>query len=448
MANNPNVIVIPFNLQGHLTPLVKLSLCLVERGVKITMLIPKYIHARLIDSLPDKEKGLNPFDIVTFSSEPQTDDNSVYEKVTAEFQKLVKKMNAQIAGVIADDFFGQTFEVARIMGIPLRASYNVGCAGFMAFATYIPKMIEMGVIDENGTPKSNDIIIWSPSMPGIEPQHLLWLCMGDYMSPKQAFDLVVQSSRFRDSADFVLCNTFHTLEYAAIAMVPNILTIGPLLKNSRLGNLWTEDSTCMSWIDQQAANSVIYVSFGSVACLSQHQFDELALALDLLEKPFLWVVRSDDDVYGEPTTIFPRGFLDRVGHFGKIVSWAPQQKVLSHGSVACFVSHCGWNSTIEGVSNGVPFICWPYYCDQFFNVPYITDVWKVGLGLNPDKDGIISRVEITKKLNQLLGDGEIKQNSLKLKEIAMKSMDQGGSTTKNLDFLVEQLKKTGTGAEH
>ena len=96
--------------------------------------------------------------------------------------------------------------------------------------------------------------------------------------------------------------------------------------------------------------------------------------------------------------------MNSKGQNGKIVEWAPKQKVLSHPALACFISHCGWNSTIEGLSSGVPFLCWPYFADQIYNKTYICDEWKVGLGLNSDESGLVSRWEIQNKLDKLLGD--------------------------------------------
>ncbi|KAL8234046.1 hypothetical protein R6Q59_020146 [Mikania micrantha] len=55
--------------------------------------------------------------------------------------------------------------------------------------------------------------------------------------------------------------------------------------------------------------------------------------------------------------------MDIISTPGKVVSWAPQQEVLNHPSVACFMSHCLCNSTMEWVSNGVPFLCWPYFAE-------------------------------------------------------------------------------------
>ncbi|GFY82942.1 hypothetical protein Acr_02g0011820 [Actinidia rufa] len=98
-------------------------------------------------------------------------------------------------------------------------------------------------------------------------------------------------------------------------------------------------------------------------------------------------ITNDNDMTDERCDAYPKRFRERVATRGRIVGLAPQHKVLSHHSVACFLSHCDWNSTVEGLSNGVPFLCWPYFGDQFLNQSYICDVWKVGLGLIEMKVG-------------------------------------------------------------
>ncbi|KAI8029976.1 Cinnamate beta-D-glucosyltransferase [Camellia lanceoleosa] len=102
------------------------------------------------------------------------------------------------------------------------------------------------------------------------------------------------------------------------------------------------------------ANSVIYVAFGSFIVFDQIQFQELALGLEVTNKPFLWVVRPD--LTDDNNDAYPKGFIERAATRGRMVGWAPQQKVLGHPSVACFLSHCGWNSTMESLSNGIPFL--------------------------------------------------------------------------------------------
>ncbi|KAJ0049598.1 hypothetical protein Pint_16220 [Pistacia integerrima] len=132
--------------------------------------------------------------------------------------------------------------------------------------------------------------------------------------------------------------------------------------------------------------------------------------------------------------------VPKVLTIGKIVEWAAQEKVLAHSSVACFLSHCGWNSTTEGLSMGVPFLCWPYFADQYQNRRFICEVWKIGLDLTPDENGIVTRHEIQRKVRRLISDDGIKSNSLKIKEMARKSLVEGGSSFKNFERFISQVK--------
>lgn len=185
-------------------------------------------------------------------------------------------------------------------------------------------------------------------------------------------------------------------------------------------SFWEEDKTCLHWLDQQLPQSVIYVSFGSWSVLDPNQFTELALGLDLLDMPFLWVVKPGN----EQVNAFPHGFK---GSKGKIVCWAPQKKVLKHPAIVCFISHCGWNSIMESLCGGVPFLCLPLRNDQFVNKFFICEVWKVGLGLEKQENGVISRDEFKEKVELLLGSEDIKARSLKCKEIVMENMEKDGS---------------------
>ncbi|KAG9442370.1 hypothetical protein H6P81_018224 [Aristolochia fimbriata] len=114
-----------------------------------------------------------------------------------------------------------------------------------------------------------------------------------------------------------------------------------------------------------------------------------------------------------------------------------KQEVLCHRAVACFVSHCGWNSTTEGLSNGVPFSCWPNEADQFFNQKYICEVWKIGFELKPNEDGIIDRKEIHGKVEALFCDEGIRRRAVEMKEMAESS---GRISVQNLGDFVERIK--------
>ncbi|KAF6139841.1 hypothetical protein GIB67_009688 [Kingdonia uniflora] len=92
---------------------------------------------------------------------------------------------------------------------------------------------------------------------------------------------------------------------------------------------------------------------------------ELALGLELSGQPFLWVVRPN--ITNSLSEAYPYGFEERVGTRGKIVGWAPQQKVLAHSSIFCFLSHYGWNSTMEATICNEALL-------EMIRVDYIGDV--------------------------------------------------------------------------
>lgn len=292
-----------------------------------------------------------------------------------------------------------------------------------------------------GTLKTDEPITVSEDIPSWSSSELSWSCSDDPVMQKLLFAYVSTAAKTIKFADQILCNSFHELDPSAMKLIPKILPIGPFSTTNHFetfaGNLWPEDSTCLTWLDKQTPGSVIYVALGSTTMLSPHQVGELALGLELTALPFLWVVRSN--MTDGSTAEFPKGFMERVADRAKLVQWAPQEKVLAHPSVACFVSHCGWNSTMEGLTMGVPFLCWPYFADQFHNRTYICDVWKIGLGFEKDENGIITRNELSSKINTLLSSHEIKANSFQLKGVARKSVAEGGSSFKNFEGFIDQI---------
>ena len=279
-------------------------------------------------------------------------------------------------------------------------------------------------------------------MPVMDTANFAWACLRDFTTQKIIFDVMVKTIETVKVEDWIVSNSAYELEPGAFSFAPNIIPIGPRLASNRLGDqqgyFWPEDSTCLKWLDQQPPNSVVYIAFGSFTVFDQTQFQELALGLELSNRPFLWVVRPDITV--ETNDAYPEGFQERVANRGQIVGWAPQQKVLSHPSVLCFLSHCGWNSTMEGVSNGVPFLCWPYFADQFLNETYICDVWKVGLKLDKNQSGIVTGEEIKNKVEKVVGDEKFKARALELKRLAMQNVGEGGCSSNNFKNFVEWMK--------
>lgn len=402
----PHLLVIPFPVQGHVLPLMEFSPNMVDHGFKIPFINTEFNHKRVVSAQSDEETSDGSFSLVSLPDgmEPEEDRNkmgrlndAMAKAMPGYLEELITKINGsneedKITCVIADFSMVWALEIAAKLSIA-GAGFLTASGQLLAEILHIPQLIEDGVFAADGTLMKSEMIQISPTMPATNPAQYCWLSMGESTEQKSIFNLMLTYSRVLQLARYCLCNSFYELEPSAFAMIPNLLPIGPLNASRHQARFWSEDLTCLSWLDQQTPKSVIYVAFGSFARMEKRQFDELALGLELLGHPFLWVVRQDQT----SEKLYPEGFEARVRSRGRMVGWAPQREVLAHPSIACFMTHCGWNSTMEGISHGVPLLCWPYFADQFLNRTYICDIWKVGLGFAAaGENGVISREECKK----------------------------------------------------
>ncbi|KAH9778072.1 UDP-glycosyltransferase 83A1 [Citrus sinensis] len=273
---------------------------------------------------------------------------------------------------IAHATIAWALDTAKKMGVKMAMFWPSAVAAFALSLT------DAKITDHNGVPLKSGMIKISPKLPAMSTDEFIWSVPGDPIRRKILFGYISCAKKTLKICNWLLCSSFYELEPLACDSIPNVLPIGPLLWINRPGkaaaSLWPEDSTCLKWLDKQPSQSVIYVAFGSIAIFSRCQFEEVALGLELAGRPFLWVVRPN--LLDGSVIKYPDGFLERVPNQGMIIEWAPQEQVLAHRAVACFLSHCGWNSTIEGLSSAVPFLCWPYFADQFLISSYICDFWK------------------------------------------------------------------------
>ncbi|XP_076883338.1 UDP-glycosyltransferase 83A1-like [Bidens hawaiensis] len=457
----PHVLVIPYPAQGHVIPIMELAQQLVKQGIKVTFVNTEVNHKLVTSNWLDKDSFGDLMCMVSIPDglEPWEDRSdlckltlSILQTMPHKLEELIEKINKEdnnkVTCVIADDVMGWAIQVAKKMGIRRAAFWPASIASLASVLSY-QKLIDDGTISKYGIPLNNKIIQLSETMPPIKPSNLAWACFEDSATVEAFFHVVVQAVEASRLTEWFICNSSPELETAAFSMYPQLLHIGPLLASNRLanqaGHFWQEDATCLAWLDRQPMCSVIYIAFGSFTIFNQTQFEELALGLELSNRPFLWVVRPG--MTKETTTNYPDGYMERVGTRGRIVSWAPQQKVLAHPAVACFMSHCGWNSTLEGVTNGVPFLCWPYFSDQFHNATYVCDIWRTGLGFEKDETGIITRGEIKSKVDRLLSDATYKANALGIKEKVTSSVSKGGRSYKNLNNFIEWIQESDANAK-
>ncbi|KAK1678673.1 hypothetical protein QYE76_039521 [Lolium multiflorum] len=254
------------------------------------------------------------------------------------------------------------------------------------------------------------------------------------------------------AADGILLNTFDDLERAALdairARLPNTLTIGPLGPEvsppsylpSLTSSLWKEDDRCVAWLDAQPADgSVVYVNFGSITVVTREQMVEFARGLAAAGSPFLWVVRPDMVRDGVDMLPVPEGFAEEVAGRGLMVGWCDQEAVLSHRATGGFLSHCGWNSTVESLRAGVPMLCWPFFSEQVTNCRYACDEWGVGVELSREA----GQEEVEAAVKELMGDGEkaaaMRRKTAEWKEKAASAGAAGGSSQRNLDRFVDEV---------
>ena len=166
----------------------------------------------------------------------------------------------------------------------------------------------------------------APEMPTLKTENLGWLSIGGEATNKIIFHANCRNSVSARLADWILCNSSNGFEPSAFALAPQIQPIVPMFASTRLGNnsdgnFWAQDTTCLEWLHQKPPLSVVYVAFGSFTVFDQKQFHELALGLELSNRPFLWVVREDIGDEGTKNKAYPEGFLDRIkGSKGNIVS--------------------------------------------------------------------------------------------------------------------------------
>ncbi|KAH7657317.1 Crocetin glucosyltransferase protein [Dioscorea alata] len=240
----------------------------------------------------------------------------------------------------------------------------------------------------------------------------------------------------------VLVNSFAELEPDVDVDEVELVPVGPVLpflfedqlqEEDDGSNLFkADDKGYMQWLDSKEEGSVVYISFGSFWEFKKEDMDEILKGLKESKRPYLWVVRKDNrekellEIEGEEGD-------DQDGN-GMMVEWCSQVRVLAHKAVGCFVTHCGWNSTLESLSCGVPMVSVPQWTDQGMNAK--SEV---------DGNGVVKGEELVRCLELVMGDGEkgveIRTKAKMWKDEALEAVSEGGSSDVNLKAFVDGIKK-------
>lgn len=344
------------------------------------------------------------------------------------------------------------------MEIPTYYFFTSGAAILAAFL-YFPKLHERA----SETTSFKDLYDVVLEFPGIMPPvkaHHMPEPMLDRADPAY-WDMLYFCSHLAKS-NGIIVNTFDGLEPIPVkaladgvcGTIPPLYSIGPLIAEKKFSENGNED--CLSWLDKQPSQSVVFLCFGSRGTFSRAQIREIANGIEKSGQRFLWVVKkpvNDDKTkqivdqtidFDWEDGLFPEGFLERTKERGMVVkSWAPQVAVLQKEAVGGFVTHCGWNSVLEAVVAGVPMVAWPLYAEQHMNRNVMVEDLKIAIAVEQrEEDGFVNGDEVERRFIELMASErgrEIREESLQMRELASAAWSESGTSAVALHKFVDSI---------
>ncbi|XP_062171946.1 UDP-glycosyltransferase 76E2-like [Alnus glutinosa] len=438
------VVLVPWPFQGHINPILQLGSILHSNGFSVTVVHTQY-------NPPDPSSHPD----FSFLSLPDT--SSDYNVLTGDALDFVLQLNAKckarsreclaevmrqqgsdngIACIIYDEYMFLSEETAKDLNLPSIILRTSTASNFLARTALIQLKTEGHI----PFPESRS----QDPVPKLYPLRFKDLPFSIFANLENFLQIVSKTSNSKTSSA-IIHNTINCLENSSLAKIQQqcqipIFPIGPMHKiaSASSSSLSEEDSSCLAWLHKQSCNSVIYVSLGTIAFMDVKELVEMAWGLTNSRQPFLWVVRPGSVHGAEWIEVLPKSLKENIEERGYIVKWAPQKKVLAHNAVGGFLSHCGWNSTLESICEGVPMICRPCFEDQRVNARYVSHVWNVGLELESE----LERGEIERTIRRLMVDEEgkeMRKRGKNLKERIEFCIKEGGSSNNSLNKLIEMI---------
>uniref|UniRef100_A0ACD5Z9P2 Uncharacterized protein n=1 Tax=Avena sativa TaxID=4498 RepID=A0ACD5Z9P2_AVESA len=427
----PHAVVVPYPCSGNINPALQLAKLLYLQGVYVTFVNTEHNHRRVeategAEALRGRDDGFR-FETIPdglSDAERAVDDYglslsmAVSQRCAAPLRELIARLS-RTAGVPLVTCVVPTFlmsfalDVARELGLESVLLFGCSAAALMGH-TRLPELRDKGYFPIKDEAELETMIDWIPGMLPIK--------LGDISGfLRRADDPDNFGLRFNESettncakAGAVVLNTFEDLEPVVLAALrveyPCVYTIGPLgsllrhhhadegaIADSEFTglSLWKQDTEVVAWLDTQEPGSVVYLNFGSHTVLTPEQTAEFAWGLAAAGYPFLWAVREGAALPPEFLSEVPEGRR-------RLTTWCPQERVLRHHAVGCFVTHNGWNSTCESIAAGGPMVCWPGFADQYTNSKYAYEVWWVGARLDDE----VGREQVACRVREVMMRGE------------------------------------------
>uniref|UniRef100_A0A0E0GZ24 Glycosyltransferase n=1 Tax=Oryza nivara TaxID=4536 RepID=A0A0E0GZ24_ORYNI len=471
-----HAVMIPYPAQGHVTPMMKLAKLLHARGFHVTFVNTEFNHRRMLASqgaaaldggvpgfrfaaIPD---GLPPSDADATQDIPALC-HSTMTTCLPYVVALLAELNDPTSGVppvtcvVADAIMSFAYDAARRIGVPCAALCTPSACGFVGYSHY-RQLVERGLVPLKDAAQLADgyldtVVDGARGMcDGVQlrdfPSFIRTTDRGDIM-----LNFIMREAERLTLPDAVILNTFDDLERPALdamrAILPPVYTVGPLHlhvrhvvpKGSPLdtaigSNLWKEQDGLLEWLDGRPPRSVVYVNYGSITVMTNEQLLEFAWGLAHSGYPFLWNVRPDI-VKGDAAVLSPE-FLTAVEGRSMLTTWCPQEQVIEHPAVGVFLTHSGWNSTLESLCAGVPMLSWPFFAEQQTNCRYKRTEWGVGMEIG----GEVERSDVAATIREAM-EGEkgreMRRRAAEWKEMATRVTLPGGTADINLTRLIDEV---------
>ncbi|KAL5229184.1 hypothetical protein ABZP36_017449 [Zizania latifolia] len=446
-------------VRGHLHPMTQLADHIASHGVPVTVAIADVPSsgessetvARLSASYPSVSFKLLPLTPAR-SRDTADPDADPFIKLIADLRAanaaLVTFVRSlpSVEALVVDFFCAYGLDAAAELGVRAYL-FSPSCASALAATLHIPVARSAVSFKEMGRSLLH--------VPGVHPipasdlpEVLLDRGNDQYKITIGLYEQLARAKR-------ILVNAFEWLEPRAVKAIqdgivrpgdpaPRLFCVGPLVGEERGGDE-EKKHECLRWLDAQPARSVVFLCFGSASSVPAEQLKEIAAGLEKSGHAFLWAVRAPVAPDADSTkrfegrgeapleSLLPEGFLDRTRGCGLVVpSWAPQVEVLRHPATGAFVTHCGWNSTLEAITAGVPMVCWPMYAEQRMNKVFVVEDMKLGVAMDGYDDAMVKAEEVEAKVRLVMESEqgkEIRERAALAKEMATQAIEDGGSST-------------------
>ncbi|PNX80291.1 UDP-glucose flavonoid 3-O-glucosyltransferase 6-like protein [Trifolium pratense] len=467
------VVFIPSPGVGHLVSTLEFAKLLINRDnrLRITVLVIKFPHTTEVDvytkSLPITD-SLHVINLPECSIPPNIPPSSLMNVLLEAQKPNVKQAvsniatgaeNGVLSAFVVDMFCTNMIDIAKEFSVPGLIFFTSGVAS-LGLILHGHTLFERDNVDSTQLLQQTELTI--PSFANLFPINSL----PGFMLRKEWESFFMNYAGGLKKADGIIVNSFEELESHAVHSFSShpdlpdfpIYPVGPLLNPEPKTKGTDDSSNIIKWLDDQPPSSVVFICFGSRGSLDEDQVKEMALAIENSGASFIWSLRKpppkgtmispSDYPLSDLNSLLPEGFLDRTADIGKVIGWAPQAQILAHPATGGFVSHCGWNSTLESIYFGVPVATWPLAAEQQSNAFELVVELKMGVEIALDY-----RVEVGGGANYLLTadkiergirsvldkNGEVRNNVKEMSEKSRNTLLEGGSSYAYLGRLIDYI---------